>query len=126
MPLLTSPAFRDPPPHDLVLMRVLFRNRVLLLIDLAGWSLLPLLALGVRLDGWEGADPYLRRVIIYTCWAVVIQFAGLWFAGMYRRMWRYASLDELFGITVALGAAGVVAGFIHFTFSPLLFPRQPV
>ena len=106
-------------------MRLLFRNRVLLLIDLAGWSLLPLLALGVRLDGWEGADPYLRRLVIYTCWAMVIQFAGLWFAGMYRRMWRYASLDELFGITVALGAAGLVAGFIHFTFSPVFFPRQP-
>jgi FlaA1/EpsC-like NDP-sugar epimerase len=106
-------------------MRVLFRNRVLLLIDLAGWSLLPLLALGVRLDGWEGTDPYLRRVLIFTCWAMVMQFAALYVAGMYRRMWRYASLDELFGITVSLGIAGVVTGFIHFTFSPVLFPRQP-
>ena len=106
-------------------MRFLFRNRVLLLIDLVGWSILPLLALGVRLDGWDGADPYLRRIVIFTGWAIILQFAALWFAGLYRRMWRYASLDELFGITMALGVAGLVTGVVHFTLSPILFPRGP-
>jgi FlaA1/EpsC-like NDP-sugar epimerase len=105
-------------------MRVLFRNRVLLLFDLAGWAILPFLALGVRLDGWEGASPYLPRVVIFTCWAILFQFAALWFAGMYRRMWRYASLDELFGISVSLGIAAVLTAAIHFTFSPILVPRE--
>jgi FlaA1/EpsC-like NDP-sugar epimerase len=106
-------------------MRVLFRNRILLLFDLAGWVVLPLLALGVRLDGWDGSGPYLPRIAIFTCWAIVFQFAGLWFAGMYRRMWRYASLDELFGITVSLAIAGVLTGAVHFTLSPILMPREP-
>ena len=106
-------------------MRQLYRNRVLLLFDLVGWSLLPLLALAVRLDGWEGAEPYLRRIVIFTAWAILFQFAALWFAGMYRRMWRYASLDELFGITISLAIAGFVTGVVHFTFSPTLFPRLP-
>jgi hypothetical protein len=52
-------------------MSVLYRNRMLLFVDLAGWSLLPLLALGVRLDGWEGAAPYLPRVVIFTVWAIL-------------------------------------------------------
>jgi len=106
-------------------MSVLHRNRTLLFIDLVGWSLLPLLALGVRLDGWEGAGPYLPRVAIFTVWAILFQFAALYFSGMYRRMWRYASLDELFSITAALALAGVVTGVIHFTFSPILIPRTP-
>lgn len=106
-------------------MRALFRNRVLLLLDLIGWSILPMLALAVRLDGWDGAGPYLPRVVIFTCWAIAFQFLGMWFAGMYRRMWRYASLDELFGITVGLGVAGVITGIVHFTFSPVLIPRGP-
>ncbi|HTK55509.1 MAG TPA: nucleoside-diphosphate sugar epimerase/dehydratase, partial [Gemmatimonadales bacterium] len=106
-------------------MRFLFRNRVLLFVDLLGWSVLPLLALGVRLDGWEGADPYMRRIAIFTGWAILVQFASLWFGGLYRRMWRYASLDELFGITLSLTIAGVISGLLHFTISPVLFPRGP-
>src|ERR1041385_3652964 len=106
-------------------MRALFRNRVLLLMDLVGWSLLPMLALGVRLDGWEGASSYLPRVVIFTGWAILFQFLGMWFAGMYRRLWRYASMDELFGITLGLGIAGVLTGVVHYTLSPVLFPRGP-
>jgi FlaA1/EpsC-like NDP-sugar epimerase len=106
-------------------MRILFRNRVLLLIDLAGWSMLPLLALGVRLDGWANGAPYLPRVAIFTGWAILFQVSALYFSGMYRRMWRYASLDELFGITASLALAGLVTGVVHFSFSPLIFPRAP-
>ena len=119
------PALLGRLPQIIGSMRALFRNRVLLLLDVVGWTLLPFVALGVRLDGWEGAAIYLPRVAIFTGWAIAFQFLGMYVAGMYRRMWRYASLDELFGITVSLGIAGVVTGLAHFTLSPLLFPRGP-
>ena len=88
-------------------MRFLLRNRSLFAIDLVGWALIPLAALAVRLDGLDGVHPYLARLAIFTGWAVLCNAVMMYRGGMYRRMWRYASLDELFGITSSLLIAGV-------------------
>ncbi|MFI5235870.1 MAG: hypothetical protein ACHQXA_09180, partial [Gemmatimonadales bacterium] len=93
-------------------MRFLLRNRSLFILDLLGWSLIPLAALAVRLDGLDGVQPYLARLAVYTAWAVICNTTAMMLAGMYRRMWRYASLDEMFGITTSLLGAGLGVSLI--------------
>ncbi|HEV8613781.1 MAG TPA: hypothetical protein VGQ73_09720, partial [Gemmatimonadales bacterium] len=99
---------------------LLFRNRTFLLLDLIGWAVIPLASLAIRLDGLAGAAGYAHRATLYTLWAIGFQFLGLYLAGMYRRMWRYASLAEMFSITAALGLAGVMTTLADHLVSPLL------
>ena len=106
-------------------MRFLLRNRALFLLDVLGWMLIPLAALAIRLDGLVGTARYLPRLELFTAWAVVGNFLSMWRGGMYRRMWRYASLDELFGITASLAIASVVTSFVHFTLLPFFFSAYP-
>ena len=108
-------------------MRVLFRNRTLLLTDLIGWSVLPLAALFVRLDGIDGFGPYLQRVLLFTGWALLFQFLAMYAGGMYRGAWRYASIEEFSGIAGCLAVAAVAAAAAHFwvgQFIPLFMGAQ--
>lgn len=99
---------------------LLFRNRTFLLLDLFGWAVIPWAALALRLDGLAGAAAYAHRATLYTLWAIGFQFLGLYLAGMYRRMWRYASLAEMFSISAVLGLAGVAAALAERLVSALL------
>lgn len=104
-------------------MRILFRNRTLFLTDIAGWALLPFLALMIRLGGVEGAGPYVQRVLIFTGWSLLFQFFAMYAGGMYRGAWRYASVQEFSGIAGSLAVGGVAAATLHFwagQFIPLM------
>jgi FlaA1/EpsC-like NDP-sugar epimerase len=99
---------------------LLFRNRTLCLLDLAGWAAIPWIALSIRLDDAAPAAPYFNRTIVFTVWLILFQFAGLYLAGMYRRLWRYASLAELFSITTGLTLGVIGATLADRLVSPLL------
>jgi FlaA1/EpsC-like NDP-sugar epimerase len=104
-------------------MSILFRNRTLFLTDIAGWALLPSLAIVIRVGGIEGVGPYVQRVAIFTCWAVLFQFLTMYAGGMYRGAWRYASVQEFSGILGSLAVGGVAAAAAHFgvgQFIPLM------
>ncbi|MGH7533161.1 MAG: polysaccharide biosynthesis protein [Gemmatimonadales bacterium] len=106
-------------------MRFLLRNRSLFVVDVVGWALIPLAALAIRLDGFDGLEPYLARLAVFTGWAIFCNSAMMYRGGMYRRMWRYASLDEMFGITSSLLLAGVAVSLIHFAIAPWLVAEYP-
>ena len=89
------------------------RNRVFLAADLAGWLIIPALALSLRLDGFADVATYTRHLLLFTILAVLCKFALFWILGMYRRYWRYASIDEVILIASAVAAAGVAAGTIY-------------
>ena len=99
---------------------LLFRNRTFCLLDIAGWAAIPWVALAIRLDDSAAAAPYFNRTIVFAVWLILFQFAGLYVAGMYRRLWRYASLSELFAITVALTLGVAGATLADRVVSPLL------
>ena len=101
-------------PQTELEMHRLLRNRVFLGIDIVGWALTPVAALALRLDGFGGLGRYLPHLAAFAAIAAVCKFASLWFFGLYRRYWRYASIDELFLITVAVVTAGVVATGVYF------------
>ncbi len=90
------------------------RNRVFLAIDLLGWLLIPAAGLMLRLDSVNALHPYLPHLGAFVALAAACKFASLWAFGIYRRYWRYASIEELELIVVAVLVAGVAAGTLYF------------
>ena len=90
-------------------VRPVLRNRVFLVGDLIGWAIIPGLALGLRLESVQGMAQYVPQLLVFTGFAVVCKFVSLRQFGIYRRYWRYASIDELMLITAGVIVAGIVA-----------------
>ena len=103
-------------------MKPVLRNRVFLAGDVIGWSIIPALALGLRLESVEGVLGYLPQLLAFTAVAVVCKFVSLWYFGIYRRYWRYASIDELMLIAAGVVAAGMASAAIFWSlgWTPLL------
>ena len=85
------------------------RNRHLFLLDAAALVVSPVIAFVVRFEdfGWLGEN--LRMVLPYILLAGPIRLAVFYNLGMYRRLWRHASIGELKQILVAGGIAAIFA-----------------
>src|ERR1700738_2375188 len=95
------------------------RNRHLLLLDAASLVGAPVFAFAVRFEdfGWLGEN--LRIVLPYILLAGPFRLAVFYGFGMYRRLWRQASIGELKQILVAGGLAALFAGAIGLWVLPL-------
>jgi FlaA1/EpsC-like NDP-sugar epimerase len=95
------------------------RNRHLLLLDAAALVVAPLIAFVVRFEDltWVGLN--LRMVLPYIFLAGPIRLAVLYNFGMYRRLWRHASIGELKQILVAGGVAAFFGAVIGLWFLPV-------
>ena len=83
------------------------RGRHLLLIDLISASAVAMVAFVIRFDipiCW----PYLRQYWPFVPLVLLLRLPVYYRFGLYRRMWRYASMDELLAIVkaVSLGSEG--------------------
>ena len=92
------------------------RNRHLLLSDAISLVLAPLIAFAVRFEeiSWIGQN--LRMVVPYIVLAGPARLLVFYYLGMYRRLWRHASIGELKRILFAGACAAVVAAFVGFWF----------
>ena len=105
--------------------RAKVRNRVLFGSDLIGWTIIPFIALGLRLDDFGFAQSYLPHLAAFIAVAIPCKVAALRMTGLYRRYWRYASIDELGLIVVAMLGAGLACATLYgFLVAPLL-PFEP-
>ena len=88
------------------------RNRHLFLLDAASLVAAPLLAFLVRFEdfGWLGQN--LRMVLPYILLAAPVRLAVLYNFGMYRRLWKHASIGELKQILAAGGVAAIFSALI--------------
>jgi FlaA1/EpsC-like NDP-sugar epimerase len=88
------------------------RNRHLFLLDAISLVLAPLVAFAVRFEdfGWIGSN--LRLVLPYIALAGAVRLGVFYNLGMYRRLWRHASIGELKQILVAGGVAAAFAALI--------------
>ena len=84
------------------------RNRHFLLMDWVVLSLLPAIALFLRVDEFDKLRPYFLALAIYTVTAMTIRLLVFFGAGLYSRCWRYATVDELFHIGVAGGVSTAI------------------
>lgn len=84
------------------------RNRYFLLLDLALLSLAPFIALMLRFEGAAWLDGYFATAIWFALGTLPIKLALAWRAGLYRCIWRFASIVELERIlAVGLASAAV-------------------
>ncbi len=96
------------------------RNRHLLALDLALLPLATLLAYAVRFEGVTWPAPYDAILPVYLLFSVPIKLALLLRFGLYRRLWRFASVSELESILFATGASGVACILLGGWLLPLL------
>lgn len=109
-------------------MRHMLRNRYLLVADLLFWVAIPVCLLSLRLESFWAVAPFLPALGYFLAVAIPIKFAALFSRGLYQRYWRYASVDELLDIVVAVSFAGIVTFLVYFlAVAPLTghMPRLP-
>jgi len=80
--------------------------------------LAPIIAFVVRFEEFSWLGENLRMVIPYILLAGPTRLAVFYYLGMYRRLWRHASIGELKQILVAGGVAAFVAALVGFWFMP--------
>lgn len=96
------------------------RNRHFFLADLIVLCATPGLALAVRLDGSAGMEPYIGSLAAYTALGILVRLAIFAPCGLYRRYWRYATIDELVSIAIAVGSSTLVLWAIVLVVGPWL------
>ena len=88
------------------------RNRYFALLDILVLSVTPILALGLRTNlPWE--HKYNQALLIFTVLTLLIKLPTFYFFRLYARYWRYASIDELLAIFLAVGTTTVIVTGIY-------------
>jgi FlaA1/EpsC-like NDP-sugar epimerase len=88
----------------------LVRNRYFLLLDFLLLSAIPFVSLYLRVvkDAWSGQ--YTQGLLLLTALGLCVKLPMFYAMGLYRRYWRYASVDDLTTIVLTVsGAAAVIA-----------------
>jgi FlaA1/EpsC-like NDP-sugar epimerase len=101
-------------------MSLVLRNRVYVMLDVVGWVLSTLVAVALRLDGFGAVPAYAGQVAAFLAVAIPCKFLAIWRLGLYRRYWRYASIDELLLIALAVVTGGLGAAVVYWVVEPFL------
>ncbi len=88
------------------------RNRHLFFLDAASLVASPIVAFAVRFEDFAWLGDNLRMVLPYIFLAGPLRLAVFYYLGMYRRLWRQASIGELKQILVAGWIAALVAAIV--------------
>ncbi|MFN3648025.1 MAG: polysaccharide biosynthesis protein [Armatimonadota bacterium] len=96
------------PLRPLLSQLPLLRNRHYLLFDAIVLCLTPLIALLLRVETLANAERYEQALLTYTIVGLVVRVPMLYAFGLYRRFWRFATVDELAYSTLAVTTATVV------------------
>ncbi len=90
------------------------RNRYLFILDIILLAVSPFLAMAMRVDSAEWVAKYAPALIRYTILALLIKLAIFFAFGLYRRFWRYASMEEMVCILLAVGSSTLVVAGLFF------------
>jgi FlaA1/EpsC-like NDP-sugar epimerase len=90
------------------------RNRHLLLLDIVLLSVTPTLALVMRVDISAWVAAFAPALFQFTILALMIKLVTFFLFGLYRRFWRYASVDELVSIILSVGTATLIVAGLFF------------
>ena len=94
------------------------RNRHLFLVDAIALIASPIIAFAVRFETFSWIPDNLRLVAAYILIAGPIRLVVFYNFGMYRRLWRHASIGELRQILAAGGAAAFFSALVGFWLLP--------
>ncbi len=104
------------------------RNRHLFLIDLVLLAPLPFLVIALRLETFNWSPELTRTVVTYAAVALPTRLGLAYSVGIYRFIWRHASLVELERLIFAGATAGIItflAGAVILRGLGLVFGRLP-
>ena len=101
------------------------RNRYFVAIDAVGLCLTPALAIVLRTDNLSSLDLYGPALAVYTVLGLAVRLVVFFRFGLYRRYWRYASVDDLVQIVLAVMVAMTVIGAIFFGLRFPAFSADP-
>ncbi len=105
------------------------RNRHFMLVDLVIVFSTPFLALFIRLEGKANFDLYMPQLLYIVVVASVIKLFIFYAFGIYRQVWKAASIDELARMSFA-GILSVVVEIYIFhvmaLFNFTLLDRFPI
>src|ERR1700755_2445050 len=73
----------------------LMRNRIFFALDIALLAAVVLVAFAARFEGLDAWRDWGRAATLFTLVAVPLKMALFYRAGIYRRLWRYASIADL-------------------------------
>jgi FlaA1/EpsC-like NDP-sugar epimerase len=98
------------------------RNRLFFAIDILALPVATLLAFAIRFEGWTWTQTvYWAMAIAFMLFATPIKLLGLYIGGVYRRLWRYASIADC----EALVAWVLITGAVASLFGLLALPYVP-
>ncbi|HYC49727.1 MAG TPA: nucleoside-diphosphate sugar epimerase/dehydratase [Gemmatimonadaceae bacterium] len=95
-----------------------FRNRFLIVIDAVLLTALPTVMYALRFESFNLQPDDARTAAVFTLVMVPVELGILLLFGLYRRLWRYASVWEL----ELIFAAGVVAAAAAWAIGAVLLP----
>lgn len=90
------------------------RNRHIFILDIVLLAVTPTLALVMRVDTASLVAGYASPLIRFTVLSLAIKLLVFFMFGLYRRYWRYASVDELVSIILAVGSAALIVAGVFF------------
>ncbi len=102
---MTSHTVNQKSKNSLLSALLKLRNRHLFICDITIFSITPLLALLLRLDGNLDIATYISELALVTTLFLFGKISVFWSFGFYRRYWRYASIEELIDIAMLMAVA---------------------
>jgi FlaA1/EpsC-like NDP-sugar epimerase len=102
----------ETPELEIVLTSKSLRNRHLVLIDTISVIAAGLIAFLVRFEHADWISANLRLVQLYLLISVPLRILAFFAAGMYRRLWRHASVNEMTPVIMAAVSGGLVCATV--------------
>jgi FlaA1/EpsC-like NDP-sugar epimerase len=97
-----------------------------LLLDLFSWSVAAWVAVFLRFD-FEIPQNFRQNLLQFIPFIGAVQLAIGLVSGLYRRRWRYGSIDEVAALVITSSATTVVvAVFNNWVFEPRLLPMSAI
>jgi FlaA1/EpsC-like NDP-sugar epimerase len=84
------------------------RNRHIFVLDILVLLFVPALALILRLDGLNSWLHSGQALIFFTVVALLVKVPIFHRLGLYNRYWRYASVNDLALVPIAVGSSTIV------------------
>ena len=97
-----------------------------LVLDLASWSVAAWVAVYLRFD-FEIPENFRQNLLKFIPFIGVVQLTIGLGSGLYRRRWRYGSIDEVAALVITSSVTTVVvAAFNNWIFDPRLLPMSAI
>lgn len=96
------------------------RNRHIFLIDVFLLLIIPSIALIIRLEGFDRLAKHFPALLFFTILALLVKLPLFYYTGLYRRYWRFASLDEITLLFFTASLSGAILLFIGLGFNDVL------